>query len=244
MAPRGAARRLARGRARAADLTNAFVEGAARVLEASEDERPPPRRGQAPRQPDPDPRRRRPPPAPRADPRPIRSDVGLLRRDAGRARHRARPRDGARRCATPRSRPAPGRRPRRPTRPGRVWHPKRCKSSRLSTCISRDRTCPAHDGRCEDKRDVVTSIDRAFFGEVAPEHRSGPDRRGRSRPTTQPPASGRPTRPSPCPCSSRADPSHRTVRTLSGSATARRGRSGTLLGPQILPRVVELVAAG
>ena len=27
---------------------------------------------------------------------------------------------------------------------------------------------PAHDGRAEDKRDVVTAIDRAFFGEVLP----------------------------------------------------------------------------
>ena len=27
---------------------------------------------------------------------------------------------------------------------------------------------PAHDGRAEDKRDVIAPIDRAFFGEVLP----------------------------------------------------------------------------
>ena len=27
---------------------------------------------------------------------------------------------------------------------------------------------PAHDGRAEDKRDVIAAIDRAFFGEVLP----------------------------------------------------------------------------
>ena len=44
-----AARRTATRPARAADLTNAFVEGAARILDASEVNAAPARRRQAPR---------------------------------------------------------------------------------------------------------------------------------------------------------------------------------------------------
>ena len=55
---------------------------------------------------------------------------------------------------------------------------------------------PAHDGRAEDKRDVISAIDRAFFGEVLPRTRPR-DRSSPSPPTTRPRASGRRTRPIP-----------------------------------------------
>ena len=41
---------------------------------------------------------------------------------------------------------------------------------------------PAHDGRAEDKRDVVTAIDRAFFGEVLPRLGRRHAGRGHGRP--------------------------------------------------------------
>ena len=42
---------------------------------------------------------------------------------------------------------------------------------------------PAHDGRAEDKRDVIAAIDRAFFGEVlAADRPRGHGRRGHGRP--------------------------------------------------------------
>ncbi len=53
---------------------------------------------------------------------------------------------------------------------------------------------PAHDGRAEDKRDVIEAIDRAFFGEVLP--RADPI--APSLPfwrITPRPASARPTQP-------------------------------------------------
>ena len=103
---------------------------------------------------------------------------------------------------------------------------------------------PAHDGRAEDKRDVIAAIDRAFFGEVLPQidlpdtvvavtarplhlvraqgphGRPGAAARGRRGPVT-PGRLGRP----------------------SASARAPTGRSGSCWGPQILPRLTALMRA-
>ena len=69
---------------------------------------------------------------------------------------------------------------------------------------------PAHDGRAEDKRDVITAIDRAFFGVVLPAL-GPPIRWSPSPPTTPPHACGRRTRPIPFPSWSAAPPSRRTA---------------------------------
>jgi 2,3-bisphosphoglycerate-independent phosphoglycerate mutase len=98
---------------------------------------------------------------------------------------------------------------------------------------------PAHDGRAEDKRDVIEAIDRAFFGEVLP--RIDPDRTivavtadhstscVRKAHTADPVpllVSGGPVRP---------DGS-----TAFGERAATTGSIGELLGPQILPRIADL----
>ena len=89
-------RSTTREAARARGSDERVRRGRGSVLDASRRERRAAGRGQLPGQPDPHPRRRRSPaPAP-ADPRPVRVGVGLLRRDAGRARDLPRPRDGRR----------------------------------------------------------------------------------------------------------------------------------------------------
>ena len=102
---------------------------------------------------------------------------------------------------------------------------------------------PAHDGRFEDKRDVVTSIDRAFFGEalrsidlartvvvVTADHATSCVRKAHTAEPVPLLVAGGPVTP---------DGSD-----AFGERDCAAGSLGTLLGPQILPRVVELVAAG
>jgi 2,3-bisphosphoglycerate-independent phosphoglycerate mutase len=98
---------------------------------------------------------------------------------------------------------------------------------------------PAHDGRAEDKRDVVTAIDRAFFGEVL--HRLGADtivavtadhstsclRRAHTADPVPLVVSGGPVRP---------DGS-----SSFGERACADGSLGELLGPQILPRLSALL---
>ncbi len=102
---------------------------------------------------------------------------------------------------------------------------------------------PAHDGRFEDKRDVVTSIDRAFFGEalrsidlartvvvVTADHATSCLRKAHTAEPVPLLVAGGPVTP---------DGSD-----AFGERACAAGSLGMLLGPQILPRVVELVAAG
>ena len=97
----------------------------------------------ASRERDPHPRRWRPPARPRADRRAVRHPVGLLRRDAGRARHRERARDG------PRRRPSPGSRRLRAQAAeervrgrGRTSPRRRSPATRPCTSTSRGPMCP------------------------------------------------------------------------------------------------------
>ena len=160
-------RRTARAPDEPPALTNAFVEGSAAVLRGFGRQRRTARGREAPGQPDPDPRRRGSAAHPPADPGTVRPQLGMLRRDARGARHRAGARDGARRRAAPD--PAGfDRPPEQPTRHGRSSPRTRSAGSRLSTSISRGPTSPPMTAALEDKRDVITTIDRAFFGELLP----------------------------------------------------------------------------
>ena len=98
---------------------------------------------------------------------------------------------------------------------------------------------PAHDGRADDKRDVVTAIDRAFFGEVLPRLRSDTVVAVTADHATS--------------CVRRAhtaDPVPLLVSggrvTPDGTATfgeraCADGSLGEMLGPQILPRLGDLL---
>ncbi len=98
---------------------------------------------------------------------------------------------------------------------------------------------PAHDGRAEDKRDVVTAIDRAFFGEVLPrlgadtivavtaDHSTSCLRRAHTADPVPLVVSGGPVRP---------DGSNSF-----GERACADGSLGELLGPQILPRLSALL---
>ena len=85
----------------------------------------------------------------------------MFRRDARRTRHRDPARDGAGR------RPAPAcRRPDYAT-----WATLAADALEGFDALYvhiKGPDVPAHDGRAEDKRDVIALIDRAFFGEVLP----------------------------------------------------------------------------
>jgi 2,3-bisphosphoglycerate-independent phosphoglycerate mutase len=95
---------------------------------------------------------------------------------------------------------------------------------------------PAHDGRAEDKRDVIAAIDRAFFGEVLPrvdpartvvvvtgDHSTSCVRRAHTADPVPLLVSGGSIRP---------DGS-----VSFGERACADGSLGELLGPQILPRV-------
>jgi 2,3-bisphosphoglycerate-independent phosphoglycerate mutase len=99
---------------------------------------------------------------------------------------------------------------------------------------------PAHDGRAEDKRDVITAIDRAFFGEVLPkvdpvrtvvavtgDHATSCLRKAHTADPVPLLVSGGSIRP---------DGSDSF-----GERACLDGSLGELLGPQILPRVTDLV---
>ena len=100
---------------------------------------------------------------------------------------------------------------------------------------------PAHDGRADDKRDVIAAIDRAFFGEVLPRiDLGGPW--WPSRPTTPPPASGRPTRPTRCRSWPRAARHARRLDLLR-RAGLRGGVAGRAARTEILPRLTALMGS-
>ena len=98
---------------------------------------------------------------------------------------------------------------------------------------------PAHDGRSEDKRDVVTAIDRAFFGEALPrlgadtvvavtaDHATSCLRKAHTAEPVPLVVSGGPVRPD--------------GTTAFGERACAEGSLGELLGPQILPRLGSLI---
>jgi len=101
---------------------------------------------------------------------------------------------------------------------------------------------PAHDGRAEDKRDVISAIDRAFFGEVLEridlrrtlvavtgDHATSCLRRAHTADPVPLLVSGGGVTPD----GSRSF----------GERSCADGSLGELLGPQILPRLVDLAAS-
>lgn len=100
---------------------------------------------------------------------------------------------------------------------------------------------PAHDGRAEDKRDVIAAIDRAFFGEVLPrldgrtivavtaDHATSCVRKAHTADPVPLVVSGGPIS---------ADGTDRY-----DEATCADGALGRLLGPQILRRLAPMVRA-
>jgi 2,3-bisphosphoglycerate-independent phosphoglycerate mutase len=98
---------------------------------------------------------------------------------------------------------------------------------------------PAHDGRAEDKRDVISAIDQAFFGEVLPrigdrtvvavtaDHATSCVRRAHTADPVPLLLSG---------AGVTADGSESF-----GEEACGRGSLGLLLGPQILPRVSAIL---
>jgi 2,3-bisphosphoglycerate-independent phosphoglycerate mutase len=100
---------------------------------------------------------------------------------------------------------------------------------------------PAHDGDAEAKRDVITSIDRAFFGELLPhlgdrtivavtaDHATSCVRKAHTADPVPLLVSGGPVTP---------DGS-----TAFGEHVCAAGSLGELLGPQILPRIADLMGA-
>jgi 2,3-bisphosphoglycerate-independent phosphoglycerate mutase len=99
---------------------------------------------------------------------------------------------------------------------------------------------PAHDGRAADKRDVITAIDRAFFGEILPridparvvtvvtaDHSTSCARKAHTADPVPLLVSGGSVSP---------DGSE-----AYGETACRDGSLGGLLGPQILPRVSDLL---
>ena len=99
---------------------------------------------------------------------------------------------------------------------------------------------PAHDGRALDKRDVISAIDRAFFGEVLPrldpsrtivgvtsDHATSCVRMAHTADPVPLLVSGGPVRP---------DGS-----TTFGERACADGSLGELLGPAILPRIADLL---
>lgn len=99
---------------------------------------------------------------------------------------------------------------------------------------------PAHDGRAEDKRDVISAIDRAFFGElpsldlrrtvvvVTADHATSCVRKAHTADPVPAVIAGGPVRP---------DGSE-----AFGESACAAGSIGTLLGPRLLPAVMDLVA--
>jgi 2,3-bisphosphoglycerate-independent phosphoglycerate mutase len=100
---------------------------------------------------------------------------------------------------------------------------------------------PAHDGRAEDKRDVISAIDRAFFGDVLPrlgvdtvvavtaDHATSCIRKAHTADPVPLLVTGAHVSP---------DGS-----THFGERSCAEGSLGELLGPQILPRLVALMSS-
>lgn len=98
---------------------------------------------------------------------------------------------------------------------------------------------PAHDGRAEDKRDVVTAIDRAFFGEVLP--RLGADTIVAVTADHSTSCLRRAHTADPVPLVVSGGPVHPDGSNSFGERACADGSLGELLGPQILPRLSALL---
>ena len=101
---------------------------------------------------------------------------------------------------------------------------------------------PAHDGRAEDKRDVIAAIDRAFFGEiladvdlgrtvvaVTADHSTSCVRKAHTA--------------DPVPLLVAGGPVAADGSASYGERACAAGSLGELRGPQILPRIAELIRA-
>ena len=98
---------------------------------------------------------------------------------------------------------------------------------------------PAHDGRAADKRDVITAIDRAFFGEVMPRLGAGTVVAVTADHATSCVRKAHTADPVPLLVSGGAVTSDGT--TSFGERACADGSLGELLGPQILPRLSALL---
>jgi 2,3-bisphosphoglycerate-independent phosphoglycerate mutase len=99
---------------------------------------------------------------------------------------------------------------------------------------------PAHDGRADDKRDVIAAIDAAFFGELLP--RIDPSRTIVA--VTADHATSCPRRAhtaDPVPLVVSGDGVTPDGSTVYGEGACADGSIGQLLGRQILPRIAQLV---
>ena len=100
---------------------------------------------------------------------------------------------------------------------------------------------PAHDGRALDKRDVISAIDRGFFGEILPrldertvlgvtaDHATSCVRRAHTA--------------DPVPLLVTGGSIQPDGTSSFGERECRDGSLGLLLGPQILPRLTSITAS-
>ncbi|MEO8476719.1 MAG: alkaline phosphatase family protein [Actinomycetota bacterium] len=100
---------------------------------------------------------------------------------------------------------------------------------------------PAHDGRAEDKRDVVSSIDRAFFGEVLPRLNAGTVVAVTADHSTS--CLRKAHTADPVPLVIAGGPVTPDGSTEYGERACAGGSLGELLGPQILPRLTVLMGS-
>jgi 2,3-bisphosphoglycerate-independent phosphoglycerate mutase len=98
---------------------------------------------------------------------------------------------------------------------------------------------PAHDGRATDKRDVITSIDRAFFGEVLPRLGAGTVVAVTADHATSCVRKAHTADPVPLLVS--GGPVTSDGAASFGERACADGSLGELLGPQILPRLIALL---
>jgi len=91
---------------------------------------------------------------------------------------------------------------------------------------------PAHDGRAEDKREVISAIDRAFFGEVlgvTGDHSTSSIRMAHTA--------------DPVPLLISGGPVSQDGTTTFGERSCATGSLGELLGPKILPEIRDLIGS-
>ena len=98
---------------------------------------------------------------------------------------------------------------------------------------------PAHDGRATDKRDVVTAIDRAFFGEVLPRLGSDTVVAVTADHATSCLRKAHTADPVPFVVSGRGVSQDGS--TSFGERECAEGSLGEMLGPQILPRLAQMM---
>jgi 2,3-bisphosphoglycerate-independent phosphoglycerate mutase len=98
---------------------------------------------------------------------------------------------------------------------------------------------PAHDGRAEDKRDVISAIDRAFFGTALP--RLGADTIVAVTADHATSCVRKAHTADPVPFLVSGGPVSADGNTSFGETSCAEGSLGKMLGPQILPRLSALV---